>query len=41
MGFGVQGILGGSWDLVSKVISTSIEVISKYKYSYLNYTHSY
>ena len=26
-----------SWDLASKVISTSTGVISNYKYSYLNY----
>ena len=31
------GLLGGSWDFVSKVISPLIEVIRKYKYSYLNY----
>ena len=31
----VFGLLGGSWDLVSKVISTLIGVISNYKYSYL------
>ena len=33
----VYGVLGGSWDLVSKVskvISTLIGVISSYKYSY-------
>ena len=29
--------LGGSWDLVSTVISTLIGVISTYKCSYLNY----
>ena len=29
-------ILGGSWDLVSTVISTLSGVISNYKYSYLN-----
>ena len=28
--------LGGSWDLVSMVISTLIGVISNYKYGYLN-----
>ena len=28
-------LLGGSWDLVSKVISTLIGVIIKYNYSYL------
>ena len=34
-------ILGGSWDLVSKVISTLIGVISSYKYSYHSYNPSY
>ena len=34
-------LLGGSWDLVSKVISTLSGVISNYKYSYLNYNPSY
>ena len=34
-------LLGGSWDLVSKVISTINGVISRYKYSYLNYNPSY
>ena len=29
-------LLGGSWDLVSKVISTLSGVISNYKSSYLN-----
>ena len=33
-------LLGGSWDLVSKVISTLSGVISNYKYSYLNYNPS-
>ena len=32
--------LGGSWDLVSTVISTLIGVISTYKCSYLNYNPS-
>ena len=33
---------GGSWDLVSKVLSTLIGVISSsYKYSYPNYNPSY
>ena len=32
-----RSVLGGSWDLVSKVISTLIGVISNYKYSYLSY----
>ena len=31
------GLLGGSWDFVSKVISALIRVISSYKYSYLPY----
>ena len=31
-------ILGGSWDLVSMVISTLIGVISNSKYSYHNNT---
>ena len=34
-------ILGGSWDLVSRVISTLIGVISNYNYSYLTYNPSY
>ena len=34
-------VLGGSWDLVSKVISTLRGVISNYKYSYLSYNPSY
>ena len=35
---GTRGsVLGGSWDLVSRVISTLNGVISIYKYSYLNY----
>ena len=34
-------LLGGSGDLVSKVISTLIGVISNYKYSYLIYNPSY
>ena len=39
----IQGtiLLGGSWDLVSNVISTLIGVISSYKYSYLTYKPSY
>ena len=28
-------LLGGSWDVVSKVVSTLIRVISNYKYRYL------
>ena len=28
-------LLGGSWDLVSKVISTLVAVIFRYNYSYL------
>ena len=35
------GLLGGSRDLVSKVISPLIGVISNYKYSYLIYNPSY
>ena len=34
-------VLGGSGDLVSKVISTLIGVISNYKHSYLIYNPSY
>ena len=34
-------ILGGSWDLVSKVISTLIGVISSYMSSYLIYNPTY
>ena len=34
-------LLGGSWDLVSAVISTLSGVIRNYKYSYLNYNPSY
>ena len=34
-------VLGGSGDLVSKVISTVFGVISSYKYSYLIYDRSY
>ena len=34
-------ILGGSWDLVNRVISALIGVISSYKYSYPNYNPSY
>ena len=30
-------VLGGSWDLASKVISPLVGVISNYKYSYLVY----
>ena len=37
----VELLLGGSWDLVSTVISTINGVISRYKYSYLNYNPSY
>ena len=37
----IRAVLGGSWDLVSKVISTLIVVISSYKYSYPNYNPSY
>ena len=41
LGFNIPGVLGGSWDLVSKVIRTLIGVISTYKYSYLIYNPSY
>ena len=34
-------LLEGSWDLVSKVISTLNGVMSNYKYSYLVYNPSY
>ena len=34
-------LLGGSWDLVSRVISTLTGVISSYKYSYHNSNPSY
>ena len=37
----LRALLGGSWDLVSTVISTLSGVISNYKYSYLNYNPSY
>ena len=37
----VSCLLAGSWDLVSRVISTLSGVISKYSYSYLNYKPSY
>ena len=37
----MQILLGGSWDLVSMVIRTLIGVISRYKYSYLDYNPSY
>ena len=40
-GNGFEGLLGGSGDLVSKVISPLIGVISNYKYSYLIYNPSY
>ena len=35
-----KSLLGGSWDLVSKDISTLIGVISSYRYSYPNYNPS-
>ena len=42
LGIPLKGsILGGSWDLVSTVISTLIGVISNYKYGYLSYNPSY
>ena len=34
-------LLKGSWDIVSKVISTPIGVISTYNYSYLTYNPTY
>ena len=34
-------LLGGSWDLVSRVISTVIGVISNYNCTYLTYNPSY
>ena len=37
----ISGLLAGSWDLVSMVISTLSGVIRNYKYSYLNYNPSY
>ena len=40
-GFCRVTILGGSWDLVSKVIRTLIGVIGSCKYSYLTYNPSY
>ena len=41
LALGLCHLLGGSWDLVSKVISTLIGVISNYKYSYLVYNPIY
>ena len=39
---GLQGrVLGGSWDLVSSVISTLIGGISSYNCSYLTYNPNY
>ena len=32
---GPKSLLGGSWDLVSKVVSTFIGVVIKYNYRYL------
>ena len=37
----LESVLGGSWDLVSKVISTLSGIISSYEYSYLNYNPNY
>ena len=34
-------ILTGSWDLVSRVISTLVGVISNYNCSYLTYNSNY
>ena len=36
-----EQVLGGSWDLVSKVTSTLSGVISNYTYSYLIYNPTY
>ena len=36
-----SGYLGGSWDLVSKVISKLVGAISKYKYTCLLYNSCY
>ena len=36
-----KGLLGGSWSLVSRVISTSIGAISNYNRSYLTYNPTY
>ena len=36
-----QILLGGSWDLVSRVIGTLIGAISNYDYRYLTYNPSY
>ena len=33
-----ERILGGTWDLVSRVISTLIGVVTRYNYSYLTYS---
>ena len=41
MSIPVCGLLGGSWDLVTKVISTLSGAISNCKYSYLSYNPSY
>ena len=35
------GVVGGSWDLVSRVICTLIGVISNYNCSYLTYNPTY
>ena len=36
-----QTLLGGSWDLASRVISTLIGVISHYNCTYLTYNPNY
>ena len=36
-----QALLGGSWDLVRKVVSTLLGVIGSYKYSYPSDNPSY
>ena len=38
---GFNTVLGGPWDLVSKVISTLSGVMSNYKHSYLKYNPGY
>ena len=37
----LKGSIRDVWDLVSKAVSTSIGLISSYKYSYLTYNPSY
>ena len=40
-GSNILSLLGGSWDLVSRVISTLIGVISNYNCTYLTYNPNY